>query len=328
MLPRYPIYVISKGRADNCLTAKFLIRDEVPFKLVIEPQEAEAYGRYQEHLAILPFSNLGLGSIPARNWVWEDSKAAGAERHWILDDNIRQVHRSYKGKRFPCASGPAISALEDFTDRYENVAISGMNYHMFGVPGSPPFVRNVHVYSFLLIQNDLPYRWRGRYNEDADLCLQVLSNGWCTLLFNVFLAEKMRTMTMQGGNSDQLYAGDGRLKMARSLERVWPYVVATQRRFKRPQHVIKNNWRCFDTPLKRKPGLEIPTEPNEYGLALVQKADEIKSPVIRRIFEGSGGVPEVREPKQKQTKQKSAPKKSGESEGKQFPRNGALPTKA
>ena len=38
LLPEYPIYVISKSRYENALTAKFLIRDKVPFKLVIEPQ--------------------------------------------------------------------------------------------------------------------------------------------------------------------------------------------------------------------------------------------------------------------------------------------------
>jgi len=41
--PRYPVYVISKGRADCCMTAKFLQADGVPFKLVIEKQELEQY---------------------------------------------------------------------------------------------------------------------------------------------------------------------------------------------------------------------------------------------------------------------------------------------
>ncbi|MCK9358020.1 MAG: hypothetical protein M0R22_12890 [Dehalococcoidia bacterium] len=192
MKPRFPVYVISKGRADNCLTARFLARDGVPFKLVVEPQEVEAYSRdFAPHLAVLPFSNLGLGSIPARNWVWEDAIAAGAERHWILDDNIRDVQRPYKRKRIRCDSSVAMAAMEDFTCRYENVAIAGTNYVTFWTPDAAPFFRNVHVYSFMLIRNDLPFRWRGRYNEDTDLCLQVLSNGWCTILFNAFLAEKV-----------------------------------------------------------------------------------------------------------------------------------------
>lgn len=285
-LPRYPIYVISKGRSDRCLTANFLVEDGVPFKLVVEPQEREKYAaRYGNRVEVLPFSNLGRGSIPARNWVWNHSVESGSKRHWILDDNILRVRRFYKGKRLPCEAGPTFSCVEDFTDRYENIAITGLNYQMFGVPGMPPFYLNVHVYSCLLISNDLPYRWRGRYNEDTDLCLQVLSGGLCTVLVNAFLIEKMATMTMKGGNMDSLYKGDGRLRMARSLERVWPRVVKVDRRFKRPQHVVRDNWGKFDTPLKRKPEFErISGETNEYGLSLERVSENVKSPEIREML--------------------------------------------
>ena len=46
------------------------------------------------------------------------------------------------------------------------------------------------VYSTLLIDNSLDIRWRGRYNEDTDLCLQALSLGYCTVNFNAFLIVK------------------------------------------------------------------------------------------------------------------------------------------
>ena len=272
-MTRYPVYVISKGRADRCLTAKFLVRDGTPFSLVVEPQEADAYAKQfgRDVLRVLPFSNLGQGSIPARNWVWEDSKSAGSERHWIIDDNIYNIEYRFKGKRIVCNSGAALSAVEDFIDRYENIAIGGLNYHMFAPAGRKigPFVANCHVYSCLLIRNDLPYRWRGRYNEDTDLCLQVLSGGWCTILTNTFLIHKVPTMKMKGGNTQDLYQGDGRLKMARSLERMWPGVVETHRRFKRPQHVIKDSWKRFTTPLKVKADAPAP-DAARHALALKQ----------------------------------------------------------
>jgi hypothetical protein len=288
MTPRHPVYVISKGRHDCCLTAKFLIKDGTPFKLVIEPQEYDAYtAQFDKSLILtLPFSNLGLGSIPARNWVWEHAKAAGHEKHWILDDNIRGMTRVYKGKRIPCNSSIALTASEDFIDRYENVAIGGLNYNMF-VPGrmkTYPFVRNAHVYSCLLIRNDLPYRWRGRYNEDTDICLQVLSGGWCTIQLNAFLIVKVATMTMKGGNMTSLYQGDGRLKMARSLERVWPGAVETKRRFQRPQHVVKGSWKYFDTPLKLKPGID-PEKvvEKDYGMKLVA-VKPVKSALLKKLI--------------------------------------------
>jgi hypothetical protein len=299
ILPRYPVYVPSKGRYESGLTPKFLIKDGVPFYLVVEPQEVDEYSkRYgYERLLVLPWSGNDTtrqafckerriengGLIAARNWIKEHSIALGAERHWQLDDNIRMVFRWYRGQRIPCDSGVALRAVEDFTDRYENIAISGMNYHMFGAGKAPPFIANCHVYSCSLVNNAIPHYWRLAYNDDVDICLQVLADGWCTALVNVFLVEKMPTMKVKGGNTDDLYQGDGRLKMARSIERMWPGVVETRRRFKRPQHVVKDAWKRFDTPLKLKPGIHLDQlGPNEYGMELVQKK-EIKSRLLQRL---------------------------------------------
>lgn len=131
--PVYPVYVVSKGRHDQPRTAKALARDSVPFKIVVEPQEAELYAAAvgEEHVLALPFSNLGLGSIPARNWIWEHAAASGAERHWILDDNINGYWRRWKARKIRAHTGTALRVTEVFTDRYENIAISGNNYYMF-----------------------------------------------------------------------------------------------------------------------------------------------------------------------------------------------------
>jgi hypothetical protein len=291
---RFPIYVISKGRSDACLTGRFLMKEGVPFRLVVEPQEVDDYAKEfpRELIVALPFSNLGLGSIPARNWCWEDAKKAGHARHWILDDNILGVWRRWKARKIPCDAAPALRAVEDWADRYENVGIAGLNYYMFSVnkQKQPPFVSNVHVYSCLLIDNALPFRWRGRYNEDTDLCLQVLaSQRWCTVLFNAFLIWKMTTMTMKGGNSAELYKGDGRLKMARSLERAWPHVVTTKRRFQRPQHVVRDSWRKFDTALVRRKDIDWAALEkaggSEFGFQLEQVRD-IKNEHFEKLVEG------------------------------------------
>ena len=147
--------------------------------------------------------NLGQGSIPARNWVWEHSVSIGAERHWILDDNIRAFLRFNRNSKIVVASGTIFKAAEDFTDRYENIALSGFQYSMFvwRKHSYPAYLINTRIYSCILIKNNIPYKWRGRYNEDTDLSLRVLKDGWCTVLFNAFLARKTTTMTMKGGNT-------------------------------------------------------------------------------------------------------------------------------
>jgi hypothetical protein len=283
-----PVYIISKGRADRCLTAHLFARDGQDFTLVVEPQEADAYRqRFPDRVLDTPFSNLGQGSIPARNFVWEHALARGAEQHWIFDDNIRVVMRRHKARRIPIKTPLALRAIEDFCARYENIALAGMQYKFFTPDGvkRPPFLVNHHVYSGLLIRNDLSQRWRGRYNEDADLCLQVLAAGWCTVLFYAFMIGKVATMTMPGGNTDALYQDDGRLTMANSLARQWPGVVSVSRRYQRPQHVVDSNWRKFDTPLKLKPEIDLSALPkvNNYGMTMTAIRD-LRSDATKRLL--------------------------------------------
>jgi hypothetical protein len=286
-LPRYPIFIPSKNRSHIDMTTKFFRRDGVPFYLVVEPQDFEIYQAKfgSERLLMLPDNDRGL--IFARNWIKRWATAQGFERHWQIDDNIYSIQRRYKSKRIDCHSGTALAACEDFVDRYSNVAIAGLNYTMFAygnyLQGLPPFQINQHVYSCTLILNSIPNEFRPPANEDVDMCLQVLADGWCTILFNAFLARKIKTMVVAGGQTDAAYHGDGRLFMARALERVWPYVVTTGRRFQRPQHVVRDQWRRFDTPLKLRDDIDLSKmTPDEYGLELVAKK-EIKSDKIRRL---------------------------------------------
>jgi len=72
---RYPIYIISKGRAYNPITAKMFLKENIDFTIAVEPQEYDEYCKTipQKYVRSLPFKNLGLGSYPARNWCWDDS---------------------------------------------------------------------------------------------------------------------------------------------------------------------------------------------------------------------------------------------------------------
>jgi len=278
MNPNYPVYIISKGRWESRKTSKALEKMNVPYHIVIEPQEYDNYATVidPQKIFVLPFSNLGQGSIPARNWVWEHSINIGARKHWIMDDNISSFYRSNFNKRHYVGSGTILKCAEDFTDRYTNVALSGLNYVMFVKDDSeriPAFSLNTRIYSCILIRNDIPYRWRGRYNEDTDLSLRVLKDGWCTILFNAFLAQKMGTMVLSGGNTDELYRQDndfdGRLEMARHLQQQHPDVVTITRKFKRWQHQV--NYKPFKkNKLIRKEGIVIPEGINNYGMKLVE----------------------------------------------------------
>lgn len=270
--PKYPVYIISKGRHESRLTSKALEKMKVPYKIVVEPQEYDAYASVIDPKKILklPFSNLGQGSIPARNWVWDHAQRSGHKRHWILDDNMPQFRRRNNGSKIRVATGNIFRAAEDFVDRYTNVAMAGFNYQSFvpDISQVAPVTWNTRIYSCILINHELPHRWRGKYNEDTDLSLRALKDGWCTILFNAFLVTKMPTMMMKGGNTDEVYKrGQNRMAFARSLQKQHPDVTRVVRRFGRPHHLV--NYRPFkeNAPIMRK-GFKMPEGTNEYFMQL------------------------------------------------------------
>lgn len=278
MNPKYPIYVISKGRWESRLTSKALDSMNVPYSIVIEPQEYEEYARVidKNKILVLPFSNLGQGSIPARNWVWEHSISIGAERHWILDDNIDGFIRLNRNRKIKVDSGVTFKCIEDFVDRYENVALAGMDYRYFAPERvkMAPYVTNTRIYSCILIKNDIPFRWRGKYNEDTDLSIRVLKENYVTILFKAFLCNKVGTLKMKGGNTDSIYnTGDKRREFAESLKEQHPEIVQVVWRYERWHHEV--NYEPFkNNKLIKKEGLFVPDVVNNYGMVLIKKTNE------------------------------------------------------
>ena len=276
MKNRYPIFIPSKGRWDSNQTARALNTLGVHYRVCVEPAEYELYARKipASQLLKLPenFSERGQASIPARNWIWDRAIEEGAERYWLLDDNISSFYRTNLNRRIRVTTAAIFACAEDFTDRYENIAFSGFNNVGFVKARNdriPPFYLNTRIYSMTLINTAVPYRWRGQYNEDTDICLRALKDGWCTIQFNAFLGDKTTTMRMRGGNTDTIYnTGDQRREFAESLKRQHPDVVEVTWKFGRWHHQV--DYSPFKSNrLKRKTGVEVLPGVNEYGMKLV-----------------------------------------------------------
>ncbi len=242
LFPKYPIYVISKGRWDCLQTPSALDRLGLSYKVVIEPVELDHYSAVidSDKILVLPFSDLGKGSIPARNWVMEHSASRGEKRHWILDDNISGFGYQKGGRRVnSVCNGDFFRRCEDFVDRYENIAMAGIRYRFHHNYVKSPFFLNTRIYSCILLDNSLDLRWRGRFNEDTDLSLRILKKDLCTLLFTWCYCNKAASMTMKGGNTDTLYVHtDDRKEFAQSLVDQHPDVVRMVRRYNRWHHEV------------------------------------------------------------------------------------------
>ncbi len=285
MNPSFPLYIVSKGRADTRLTSRSLERMGVPYFIVVEEQEFDAYAAVIDREKILvldrtyqrdydTFDDLGMtksvGPGAARNFVWDDSIRRGFAWHWVMDDNIWQFYRLNKNLKVPVSDGTIFRAMEEFCTRYSNVAMAGPNYYMFASRKSkmPPFVLNTRIYSCNLIRNDTPFRWRGRCNEDTDLSLRMLKAGWCTVQFNAFLQFKVTTQTLGGGNTAEFYAREGTVPKSKMLVDMHPDVSRLTWRFGRAHHFV--DYKPFkNRRLVPRIGVEIPTGIQDFGMKLV-----------------------------------------------------------
>lgn len=302
--PQFPLYIVSKGRSEYMVTSKVLTELGVRHFIIVEPQQVPDYERAVREMNLLAiivpldmsFKNKyelcdehGLtkstGPGPARNFAWAHSMDKGHAWHWVMDDNIRSFRRLNQNEKVKVRNGAIFRAMEDFCLRYENIGMAGPNYFMFASARSkmPPLVTNTRIYSCNLIRNDVPQRWRGRYNEDTILSLDMLKAGLCTVQFNAFLQEKMPTQALKGGNTaefyhregkvlpGQKYADTGTLAKSQMQVAVHPDVSTLVWKFGRYHHHV--DYRPFKTnKLIRKPGIVIPEGPNNYGMEL-RRAD-------------------------------------------------------
>ncbi len=285
MNPNFPIFVISKGRWESRLTSKTFERTNIPYRIVIEPQEYDDYVKFinKEKIIKLPFSNLGQGSIPARNFVWDFAIKEGHKKHWIIDDNIYDFYRFNRNAKNIVEDGTIFKCAEDFVDRYENIMLSGFNYCKFCIASEkyPPYLFNTRIYSTILIDHRLDLRWRGKYNEDTDLSIRTLKLGYCTVQFNAFLAEKATTMRLKGGNTDSIYQNenlnyqDGVLEKSKSLQEQHPDVAKVVWRWNRWHHFVDYSVFKRNKPIFKK-DIKIPKGIDNYGMKLKTFEEYVK----------------------------------------------------
>lgn len=245
--PKYPVYIVSKGRADSRLTANTFERCGIPYFIAVEPQDYDDYACLidEKKILVLPFSNHGDGPGRARNWCWDHSVSLGYKRHWVCDDNIDGFMRLHRGRRHPIGDGGLFRVIEEFVDRYRNVPIAGPQYrfHALETESYAPFILNTRIYSCLLIENSCKHRWRGRYNEDTILSLDVLKDGDCTMLFNCLLQNKIVTQALKGGNTDEFYQVEGTFNKSLMLQAAHPDVARVVWKYNRWHHEV--NYKPF-----------------------------------------------------------------------------------
>jgi hypothetical protein len=288
--PQFPLYIPSKGRADSRLTMRALDAMQVPYSVIVEAQEYDAYAAVIDARKLLvldpqfqadydPCDELGAtkskGPGPARNFAWAHALAHGHAWHWVMDDNIRRFQRLNRNYKITVTDGTIFRCMEDFCLRYANLGMAGPAYDFFTKRKVKlhPVIMNTRIYSCNLIRNDLPFRWRGRYNEDTDLSLRILKSGWCTVEFNAFLQQKAMTQTVKGGCDAEFYAREGTKPKSEMQVKLHPDVSQLVWKFGRWHHTV--DYRRFQkhNRLVLRRGVTIPRGVDDYGMTLVRSTE-------------------------------------------------------
>lgn len=252
-IPRFPVCIPSRGRPRGTATPALLRDAGVPFRLFVEPQEADEYRQEwgAESVHVLPFRDRGT-VVPSRNECKKVTAGEGAPFHWQIDDDFTKIERvGPDGKWAKAHVGEAMADIEDEVRKYKNIGIAGVRSRVFAWTvkrDDPDFVFNRMAYGMVLVNNNFPIWWRGRHNEDADYSLQVLSLDQCTMLTMRIGFVTAPCGSNAGGNSETVYRDDGRVQGIRELQRYWPGLgIKLVRRFGQPRHSLGHVWRKFTT---------------------------------------------------------------------------------
>ena len=242
MNPEFPLYIPSKGRYDIRKTSDYLSLCAIQHYIIVEKTEYELY----------------LANTKNNKYV----------TLLILDKKYQDNYETLDDLGDTKSKGPG--AARNFA--WQHSIDNGFKWHWVMDDNILSFKRtnkNRQIYVSNLIRNDIPYKWRGRYNEDTILSLDILSDGFCTIQFNAFVQDKLTTQLIKGGNTGEFYAKEGTLPKSQMLADVYPEYSKVKWRFKRIHHYV--DYSSFKrNKLIRKSNLDFDNikEINNYGMKI------------------------------------------------------------
>lgn len=243
--PHYPIYIPSRGRSSTALTPKALDASGLRYKVVIEPQDEADYKKHftSDQILVMEKNNQGIAYV--RNFCKDHAKLAGAEYHWQFDDNIKSFAIRENDKNIPRSAREAIALIESVVDSFDNIAAAGMKHQAFAFAERKTIGFNRQVYTAMLLSTKPEHRFRDGVIEDADYNLQVLFAGYCVLLFNRVVMNKVTSMVMAGGNTEISHANGGREQRAIATQRMWPHIFKLKPSKDGPRLAPSRVWSSF-----------------------------------------------------------------------------------
>lgn len=244
------IFIPSKGRSAPGMakTAINLTDQGLPFNLVVEPQEAEAYkASYSEaNILVLEESNQGIAYV--RNAILKLARGFGYGSFWMLDDDITAVYRQVLGKNVKSTFEDILGAAERLFYTIPEAAQGALEYQQFSWSAKKPHVLNSYcdVAVWIHVKRTLHVNYRPFVNlkEDRDFTLQVLFSGYNTCRASQLGFSAPKNGSNPGG-LQEFYAQSGReLEAVKRMCSLWPEYVTRQTKSD-GRIDCKINWKKF-----------------------------------------------------------------------------------
>lgn len=249
---KYPIYIPTKGRFENNLTAELLLKSNIDFRLFVEDTEYQQYEKRFGSDKLVALDGHDFGGVGyARNFIKDYSISRNEKRHWQLDDDIKLFYRLNKGINTECSADEALSAVEDFTDQFQNIGITGLSANTFVKFSNKPYEVNRFAYTCFLMNNSISCRFRKELEEDLDMNLQILTSGLCTVKINLYNFAWASTGARKGGWTELNANNRRKIRMLKTINE-WPFIPGIARKGQENYRLkTETIWRHFTHNLIR-----------------------------------------------------------------------------
>jgi glycosyltransferase involved in cell wall biosynthesis len=237
----FPIYIPSKGRP-NSSTARLLKEHGIPYYLVIEPQDEQAYREKRTGvLKILDENNKGIAYV--RNAILKMN--SGDNWFWMIDDDISRFMEVRNNRCYTQQPREVLEKAERIIISDTDVAIGALDYQQFAWAAKREYTDNSYAEVAVLMN---PSRISHQYDdyvalkEDRDFAMQVIKSGFKTRRVHGYAFSAPRNASNQGGLNEEYKAGKEKIAVARMIEK-WGNKTCNINKKKSGRTDVKINWR-------------------------------------------------------------------------------------
>ena len=250
---KYPICIISKGRADICTTHKLFELYNIDSFYMVEPQDYQNYVDVFGEKKVVNIKENDKGIYYVRNFCIEWSKENGYKKHWQVDDDLRGLFfrsmNKIRGLRDREKINNPLKMLldiENISDKCVNFGAACITHDGFAFAKKLDIDLNKMIYCFQLLNNNVTARYQPKTSEDVDFSVRLLMENLVTMVFNKYSFTTPSSGTIKGGcNASVDYKNNGR--KIRNLKLVETYPKWFTEYEKNGQSEIKPSriWKTF-----------------------------------------------------------------------------------